>query len=186
MPGSRGTFTSVSGHGGFVVVFNSSRNATNGVVTPTTYTFNSSTGVITPPPYSINNATGAVTVAPPGYTFSGITKWDLTKSAVLTEITNSGSRGWQQRKAVVRGGQFSIDFVWDANTVPDGDVTLDAGDEPLIAFKRGANAGYYEFPGIVETMKLTDDNQKDVLRGTVSGFVNGPIYNRAFGPLNGA
>lgn len=159
--GSRGTFTSVSGHGGTVTVFNSSRNATNGVVT-------------------------AGTAGGTPYTFSGITKWELTKQAVLTEITHSGSGGWQQRKAIVRGGQFSLEIVWDANTVPDSDVSLDQGDEPVVKLKRGANAGYYRFPAIIESLKITDDQQKDVLRAAIQGFVNGPISNVVSGPTNGA
>ncbi len=187
MVAPRGTFTSVSGHGGYVVVFNSSRNAANGVVTPPAYTVNPNNGAIAPLPYVIANGLAALpSNAGPNFVFSGITKWEMTRNAVLTEITHSGSGGCQQRKAVVRGGQFTLDFVWDANNCPDFDVTLDAGDEPLIALKRGANAGYYQFPAIVESMKLTDDNQKDVLRGTVSGFINGPVYGKTVGPVNGA
>ncbi len=192
MVAPRGTFTSVSGHGGYVVVFNSSRNAANGVVTPPVYTVAAgNNGAITvggvAAPYLI---AGGVAVLPgntgPNFVFSGITKWELTKNAVLTEITHSGSMGWQQRKAIVRGGQFTLEFVWDANNCPDSDVTLDAGDEPVVALKRGANAGYYQFAAIVESVKLVDDNQKDVIRGTISGFTNSPIYARLLGPTNGA
>ncbi len=78
---------------------------------------------------------------------------------------------------MVRGGQFKLELVWDAYNLPDSDVTLDQGDEPVLYFKRGLNAGYYRFPAIVETLELTDDEQKDVIRGSVSGYVNGPITN---------
>jgi len=167
LTGSRGVFTSVSGNGGAVTVYNSIRNAVNLAVAP-----------------AATNAAGAPTGV--GYVFNGVTKWELTRSAVLAEITHSGSLGEQQRKAVVRGGQFSLDFVWDANNCPDSDVSLDAGDEPMIKLKRGGNAGYYRFPAIVETMKLTDDQAKDVLRGTISGYVNGRVTNVVSGPTNGA
>ncbi len=161
MAGSRGAYTPVSGNGGTVTVYNSSRSAVNGVVTP-------------------GLATGIA------YTFTGVTKWELTVKANLAETTHAGSLGWEQRKSVTRGGQFTLDFVWDANNVPDSDVTLSAGDEPVVKLKRGANAGYYRFPSIVETMKLTDDEVKDVMRGTISGYVNGPITNVVSGPTNGA
>lgn len=160
MAGSRGTFTSVSGNGGTVTVYNSTRNA-NGSVTA-----------------------GAITGTP--YTFNGVTNWTLTKTGVLTEITHSGSQGCQQRKLVVRGGQFKLAFVWDANTVPDSDVTLDQGDEPVIKLKRGLNAGYYRFPAIVETCEIVVDQQKDVVRGSISGYINGPITNIVSGPTGGA
>ncbi len=163
-------YTPVSGNGGTVTVYNSSRNASNGVVTPAV----------------IGGFLGVQVPTGTPYTFTGVTKWELTKKANLAEVTHAGSLGWEQRKSVTRGAQFTLEFVWDAGNVPDSDVTLDAGDEPVIRLKRGANAGYYWFPAIVETMKLVDDEAKDVMRGTISGYANGPIRNVVSGPTNGA
>ncbi len=159
--GSVGPFTSVSGNGGTVTVYNSQRNA-NGSVTPA-------------------DANKQIF-----YTFQGVQNWTLTKTAVLTEITHSGSQGFQQRKQVVRGGQFKLAFVWDANNVPDSDVTLDQGDEPNISLKRGLNKGFYQFPSIIETCEIVDDQMKDVIKGNISGYVNGPIVNSIVRPQGGA
>lgn len=94
---------------------------------------------------------------------------------VLAETTHSGTAGWQQRKKVVKGGSFSFDFVWDSTNIPDVDCSLEPGDEPTLRFYLGDSGKFYEFVGIVEKLSIVDDEQKDVVRGTCSGFVNAAI-----------
>lgn len=120
---------------------------------------------------------GTITVDPSGtpVTFDGITEWKLTKTARLADTTHGGTSGWEQRKKILKGGQWSINFIWDSTNIPDTDFTLDQGDEVTLKFLVGDSTKFYSFAAIVETLEIVDNEVSDVVRGTASGFVNGAI-----------
>lgn len=112
------------------------------------------------------------------------TQWSLTKTAKLAEVTDSSSQGWEKRKRIVRGGSWKFEWIWDANNIPDTDLTLDEGNEVRLTFRLGKTAPqkFYQFVGIVETFELVN-SQTDVIKGSCSGFVNGPVTNPAPGAV---
>ena len=119
---------------------------------------------------------GAIIVDPSGgATQFENTDWTLNKTAVLADITDSSTSGYQKKKSIVKGGTFTINGVWDDTTIPDTDVTLDQGDEVTLKLEVGAGSKFYQFAAIIETLTVTDDNRADVIRYAVTGHVNGTI-----------
>lgn len=104
-----------------------------------------------------------------------VSLWRLQKTARLVETTDSSTAGVERWSTVVTGGIVTFEFVWDADNIPDTDVTLDAGDSVSMTLNIGASAKTYAFTALVETLEIVDDNVNDVIRGTGTARVNGAI-----------
>lgn len=151
----------VSGHGGTIVS------------APLTYTAGTA-------------ATGFAPTASAGATrvFNNTT-WTLTKTARLADVTDSSSQGWEKRKRILRGGSWKFEWIWDCNNIPDRDLTLDEGNEVQIRFNLGRTTPqkFYRLNGIIETFELVN-SQVDVIKGSCSGFINGPVANPLAGNVS--
>lgn len=112
------------------------------------------------------------------------TQWTLDKTSRLADVTDSSAGGFERRKLIVRGGTFKFEFIWKDDNIPDTDATLDAGTEGTLRFYLGATTGnkFYKFAAIIESVELVN-SQVDVIKGTVSGFVNGAITNPVTGVI---
>ncbi len=99
-------------------------------------------------------------------------------------MTDSSGQGWQKHKRVVKGGTWTFDFVYDTSNLPDTDIGLVQGDEIVLRFNVGKSSPqkFHRFAAIVESLKIFNDQAKDVVRGTANGKINGPVTR----PVTGA
>ena len=99
-----------------------------------------------------------------GTTDFAVLDWNATTANKLTEVTNSGSAGWQEYISSVTGLSGSANCVWDSTNIPDNGSPgalepYRIGGTDIVALKLycGNSTKFYSFNAVIESLQVTSN-----------------------------
>lgn len=110
---------------------------------------------------------GAATTIP-------VADWEAERTSRLADVTVSNSGG-EKRKKVLGGGTWTFNTPWDETQTPESVGLREGAELGDMRFFLGGSGLMLQFAGIVERVRIVSNATNDVVRLTVSGFVQGTI-----------
>lgn len=106
-----------------------------------------------------------------------VTEWRLRKTARLAEAITSASGG-EQRVNVLRGGQIQFNVPWNATAGQTPETRgFTEGSTGQVGLILGNGVLWYVFLYIIESVEIISNTTNDVIRLTISGYVQGTVPN---------
>lgn len=103
-----------------------------------------------------------------------ITDWEVERTSRLADVTTSCSGG-ELRKGILGGGTWTFNAPWDDTITPESLGLVEMAELGDMRFYLGESNLMLQFSGIVERVRYVNNAANDVVRLTVSGFVQGTI-----------
>jgi hypothetical protein len=103
-----------------------------------------------------------------------VSDWEAERTSRLAETTVSTSGG-ERRKKVLGGGTWTFNCPWDDSQTPESLGLREGAELADMRLFLGESSLMLQFAGIVERVRYVSNATNDVVRLTVSGFVQGTI-----------
>jgi hypothetical protein len=103
-----------------------------------------------------------------------VADWEAERTSRLADVTVSSSGG-ERRKKVLGGGTWTFNCPWDDVATPESLGLREGAELTDVRLFLGGSGLMLQFAGIVERVRLVSNATNDVVRLTVSGFVQGTI-----------